>query len=208
MVDHSNTFDSNNCKFAEVDDLYTQTKFATTPMPAKMPTKKLSAPSTPVTGLFNTNKNPKLCRRKNYKIDFNTVEKQLSKPLESADDYQNYLAIKLLNPDGFRNINKKEPKTLQCPKDLYDDIWDGPARANYFDINTHRSARNKKLASIFSKNTRRYERDDALLDDSFGSQLRSFDAGPRSNTMPENEHLTLEDQFDLVTESALDIRNL
>jgi hypothetical protein len=221
MEDHSSKYERENRKFAAVDESFILNKYADTPIPIAPSANKegfltvKKDKNDSIVGLFNTNKNPKLCKRRPFSLE--TVEKQFVKDvdLKRADDYQEYLIDGVLNPNGHTGINKGPIQHKDIDEDI-DDVW-VEDRTNYFALNKSRSNYNKKLAFTFSRNTRRHEREDALIDDSFDNQIRSFDPlddhsiGRRYNK-PEETHMTLQDQYDLVTESAIDdiydIRNI
>jgi hypothetical protein len=208
MQDHYAVFESRNRTFADADDAFTATKFSVTPVPLPSSRAKFTPKPTPV---IIRNQQPRLCRRTPF--DLSKMEKQFVKRsnLETADDYQNYLTESVLHPDGHHDINREPPRQQQQDDDenIYADIWDGPERTNYFTMNKSRSNRWKKIATTFSKNTRRYERDDTLMEDSFGNQVRSFDINSkRNNAYDETPTLTLTDRYDLAVEEAFDISNI
>jgi hypothetical protein len=121
------------------------------------------------------------------------------------------------NPDSFKGINKGPLQKPDVDHEIEEErhLWLDGNKSKFFSISRSRHDRNKQVAQVFSRSSRKYDTEDAFLDDSFDSDVRTFDARnkqyERQYQQEEESHITLEDRFDIVTESAFDqydIRNI
>lgn len=208
-------------EYRSADEKFTANRFDVTPIAVLpvVPKKESFYPDRTISqnALFNTNKNPKLCSRK--KISFETVEKKMraQSDYEYSDNYYNYMIDSVTNPDGFKGINKGPLQKPDMDYEIEEErhLWLDGNKSKFFSISRSRHDRNKQVAQVFSRSSRKYDTEDAFLDDSFDSDVRTFDARnkqyERQYQQEEESHITLEDRFDIVTESAFDqydIRNI
>ena len=171
------------------------------------------------TGLFNTNKNPRICRRN--KFDITGLEQDMlmdSKDTRLGDNYGNFLMHDLLNSNGT-NYNKGpiqqptlqdhiEKQDFRNNKEGFNSRSEDPR--HYMQLDPKKAEQNRKLAKLYSKNARFHDFGEAnlLLGDSFGTEIRYYDAKGRDLKyksgkpfqIKNHNYTSLDDQYDEVTD--------